>query len=213
MSSALFGILQLDRGDPLGFANIAGLVQSWLQDAGGFAMVGLVVYLIYAMATPTDKSQSEKIRVPVTGFMVAMAAIALLLYAAALGLLVLESSGQPTFLKYPIAHHVPVPPPGAPNYSPPPTFRTELFELLFMVAGTFALLGICQPFVRDMAKILRRNLSLNFSGIRRVGQSVGSSSAGIFSGRWRTALIAGLVAYLALGIALYALDADRLFGI
>ena len=28
-------------------------------------MVGLVVYLLYALATPTDKSQSERIRVPV----------------------------------------------------------------------------------------------------------------------------------------------------
>src|SRR5262245_26045122 len=213
MSSALFGILQLDRGEPLGYANVAGLVQAWLQDAGGFAMVGLVVYLIYAMATPTDKSQSEKIRVPVTGFMVGMAAIALFLYAAALGLLVLESSGQPTFLKYPISYHKFVPPPGSPNYAPPPTFHTELFDLLFMVAGTFALLGICQPFARDMAKILKRNLSLNFSGVRRVGRSVGTSSAGIFTGRWRTALIAGLVVYLALGIALYALGANRLFGI
>ena len=49
-----------------------GLVQAWLQDAGGFAMVGLVVYLLYALSTPTDKSQSEKIRVPVTAFMVTM---------------------------------------------------------------------------------------------------------------------------------------------
>ena len=75
MSSALFGILQLDRGEPLGYANVTGLVQAWLQDAGGFAMVGLVVYLLYALLTPTDKSQSEKIRVPVTQFMVAMAAL------------------------------------------------------------------------------------------------------------------------------------------
>ena len=57
MSSALFGILQLDRGDPLGYAHVAGLVQAWLQDAGGFAAVGLVVYLLYALSTPTDKSR------------------------------------------------------------------------------------------------------------------------------------------------------------
>jgi len=41
---------------------VAGLVQAWIQDAGGFAALGLVVYLLYAMSTPTDKSQSEKIR-------------------------------------------------------------------------------------------------------------------------------------------------------
>ena len=213
MSSALFGILQLDRGDPLGFANAAGLVQAWLQDAGGFAMAGLVVYLIYAMATPTDKSQSEKIRVPVTGFMVAMAALALLFYAGALGLLILEMSGQPTFLKYPISYYQPPPAPGSPNYAPPPVFHTELFEILWMIAGTFALLGICQPFARDMAKILRRNFSLGFSGARRIGRSVGSSSAGVFAGRRKTWLFGGVLAYAALGIALYALKQERLFGI
>ncbi len=38
--SALFGILQLDKGAPNGYAQIPGLLQSWLQDAGGFAAVG-----------------------------------------------------------------------------------------------------------------------------------------------------------------------------
>jgi len=99
MSSALLGILQLDRGDPLAFANVSGLVQAWLQDAGGFAMVGLLVYLLYAMATPTDKSQSEKIRVPVTQFMVAMAALAILCYAVWIALILMEYFGRTTFLK------------------------------------------------------------------------------------------------------------------
>src|SRR4051794_5342753 len=70
--SALLGILQLDRGEPYGYAQVAGLAQAWLQDAGGFAAVGLVVYLLYALSTPTDKSQSEKLRVPVSNWMMAM---------------------------------------------------------------------------------------------------------------------------------------------
>src|SRR5262245_27778892 len=115
MSSALFGILQLDRGEPLGFGNVTGLVQAWLQDAGGFAMVGLVVYLLYAMATPTDKSQSEKIRVPVSQFMVLMAGLALVCYAACGALLALEANGQTTFLKMPISTPEPPPQPGMPN--------------------------------------------------------------------------------------------------
>ena len=114
MSSALFGILQLDRGEPLGLASVGGLVQGWLQDAGGFAMIGLLVYLIYALATPTDKSQSEKIRVPVTTFMVGCAAVALIIYAAVLGLYAMEGAGRPTFLKMPISPP-PLPPPRAPS--------------------------------------------------------------------------------------------------
>ena len=51
---ALFGILILER-DPLTFANLPGLIQVWLQDAGGFAAVGLVVYLLYALRAPRNK--------------------------------------------------------------------------------------------------------------------------------------------------------------
>jgi ABC-type transport system involved in multi-copper enzyme maturation permease subunit len=213
MSSVLFGILQLDRGEPYGFGNVTGLVQAWLQDAGGFAMVGLVVYLIYAMATPTDKSQSEKIRVPVTQFMVVMAAVALLCYAGWLALIVLEYYGQTTFLKMPISRPVFIPETGAANYAPPPRFHTEIGEILMMVAGAFALLGICDPFARDAAKIARRNLSPGFAGVRRAGRSFGASAAGLFSGRRRTVLLIAFAAYLAAGAALYALGASRLFGI
>ena len=41
--TGLFGILQLDRGEPLGYANFTGLIQAWLQDAGGFAALGLAI--------------------------------------------------------------------------------------------------------------------------------------------------------------------------
>ena len=86
--TALLGILQLDRGEPYGYAQVIGLVQAWLQDAGGFAAVGLVVYLLYALSTPTDKSQSEKLRVPVSKWMLLMAAISLVCYAGVLMLLI-----------------------------------------------------------------------------------------------------------------------------
>src|SRR5262245_57031567 len=123
--SALFGILQLDRGEPLGYSHIPGLIQSWFQDAGGFAMLGLVVYLFYALMTPTDKSESERIRVPVTLWMVTCAALALVLYAAYGGLLALAPS-QSQLLGMPIA---PPPPPrvepGMPIVVPPPAFHTD----------------------------------------------------------------------------------------
>lgn len=213
MSPVVFGILQLDKGEPLGFANVTGLVQAWLQDAGGFAMVGLVVYLLYALATPTDKSQSERIRVPVSQFMILMAALALLCYAGCAALILLENSGRGMLFGMPISYPVPVPIPGMPNLSPPPTFHTELLPILLMIAGTFALLGIGEPFARDAAKIARRNLSLSFTGVRRVIRSIGVSAAGVFTGRKGATLIAGLVLYGVLGAVLYAVGAERLFGI
>ncbi len=47
-SSSLFGMFILDR-DLIGYGNLPGLVQAWLEDTGGFAAVGLAVYILYAM--------------------------------------------------------------------------------------------------------------------------------------------------------------------
>src|SRR6186713_1094425 len=105
MTPALFGILQLDRGDPLGYANVTGLVQAWLQDAGGFAAVGLIAYFLYARSVPTDKSQSEKLRVPVSGWMIVSGLMAAACYAGVLALLLLGRGGSP---------EPPPPPPGSP---------------------------------------------------------------------------------------------------
>lgn len=215
MSSALFGILQLDKGEPYGFAEVGGLIQSWLQDAGGFAMIGLVVYLLYALATPTDKSQSEKLRVPTSSFMVACAALALVCYAGVGGLYALQASNRTALAGITLAEPVPPPPPpGMPIVPPRPAFHTELIPLLTMFAGLFALLGIGEPFARDMAKIARRNLSLSFTGVRRFGRSVATYTREAFSTRRLT--VAGILlgAYAALGVLIYvAFPGSRLFGI
>ena len=204
MSSALFGILQLDRGEPAGYANIRGLVQVWLQDAGGFAMLGLVVYLLYALVTPTDKSQSEKIRVPVSLWMVICAALGLVLYTGVLALVILNRGGAP---------EPPPPLAGQPIVIPPSTFHTELRPLLLMIAGTIALMGICEPFARDIVKIARRNLSLSFAGVRRFGRSFVDNTAALMSPQRLMALLAAIALYGAVGLALYFANATRLFGI
>ncbi len=214
MSSALFGILQLDKGEPLGFAHITGLVQSWLQDAGGFAMIGLAVYLLYAMTTPTDKSQSEKIRVPVSSFMLLCAALALLSYAGVGALYALQGAGKMAFMGMPLAP-MPLPPPapGMPIVYPPPAFQTELIPIMLMIAGTFALLGIGDPFARDLAKIRRRNLTFGTSGIRRFAQSVSTFASNLLSARRLMGLGILLALYAVLGVVVFAFGSDRLFGI
>src|SRR5437867_2670010 len=147
--SARFGILQLDRGDPLGYVNALGLVQAWLQDAGGCAAVGLTLYLLYAMSIPTDKSQSERLRVPVSTWMLAMAALALICYAGVLALLILGKGAPP---------ELPPPPLGTPVKVEPPVWHKDLRPMLLMFAGLFALLGIGQPFVADLVKLRAQRL-------------------------------------------------------
>ncbi len=204
MSSALFGILQLEKGEPAGYANISGLVQTWLQDAGGFAMVGLVVYLLYALATPTDKSESEKLRVPVSLWMVVAAALSLLFYALVLASLLLGKGGTP---------ELPPPPAGTPVIVPPSTFHTEWRPILLMIAGALALLGIGEPFARDMVKIVRRNFTFGFSGIRRFGRSFIDYTAVFFTPRRLLALVSVIVAYGLIGVMVYFVGSQRLFEI
>jgi hypothetical protein len=204
MSPALFGILQLDKGEPEGYANILGLVQAWLQDAGGFAMLGLVVYLLYALATPTHKSQSEKLRVPVSMWMIAAAALSLICYALFVALWMLGRGAVP---------EAPLPVAGMPVVIPPAEFHRELRPLALMVAGFFALLGLSEPFVRDMVKITSRNLSVSFSGVRRVGWSFGSYIGSIYSPQRLATVFLVLGGYGLLGIGLYFAGSTRLFNI
>jgi hypothetical protein len=214
VTSVLFGILQLDKGEPYGYSEIPGLIQAWLQNAGVFAMIGLIVYLLYALLTPTDKSQSEKIRVPVSMWMVSCAALAVIFYAAYFAFFALAASGQQQLIGQPISPPPPPKPvPGMSIVLPPPTFHTEMSELAFMLAGLFALLGIGEPFARDMVKICGRNLSLRFSGIRRFGHSVVSYTRGILTRQRVAALGISLALYAALGIAVYFAGTPRLFGI
>ncbi|HEV3385067.1 MAG TPA: hypothetical protein VG097_09630 [Gemmata sp.] len=203
-SSALFGILQLDKGEPAGYVNIPGLLQAWLQDAGGFAMVGLIVYLLYALATPTDKSQSERIRVPVSLWMVLAAGLSFVCYAGYLALWMFGKGAPPP---------TPTPVPGMPVVIPHATFRPELRPLMLMIAGAFALLGICEPFVRDIAKIARRNLSISFTGVRRVGRTFSNYTAGLFTPKRVAAIVIAAVAYGIIGAIVYAVGSQQLFGI
>ena len=162
MSSALFGILQLDRGEPLGYGNVAGLIQAWFEDAGGFAALGLIVYLFYAFITPTDKSESEKMRVPISKWMLTMATLSFLCYAPVIGVLAAEWFTGKSYLTL---GGMPVDPPPLPPASPgspvvvlPPAVHTELRPVLLAVAGLFALLGIGQPFARDLLKLRWRRI-------------------------------------------------------
>src|SRR3954469_19991820 len=93
--TGLLGILQLDRGDPFGYSSIPGLLQAWCQDAGGVAALGLIVYLLYARSIPTAKSQSERLRVPVSTFMMAMTVLSLICYGGVLALLIMKKGAPP----------------------------------------------------------------------------------------------------------------------
>lgn len=216
MSSALLGILQLDRGEPHGYAQIAGLVQAWLQDAGGFAAVGLIAYLAYAFSTPTDKSQSEKLRVPVSRWMLLMGALALITYALVAATFAAKPGASFALGGTRVLIEQPPPPPVNPGETPrpePTVWHNELRPLLMALAGLFAFLGIGEPFARDLLKIARRNLSFGSSGMLRFGASVRAYAADLLTPNRVKVLLIALGVYGLFGAALFALDVPRLTNI
>ncbi|MCS7270511.1 MAG: hypothetical protein NZ703_05450, partial [Gemmataceae bacterium] len=210
----LWGILQLDKGEPYGFAQIPGMIQAWIQDAGGFAVVGLAIYLLYALTVPTDKSQSERLRVPVSRWMVTMFSLALIGYAVVGGLLILQWRGVVSLWGRPLAPPpLPVPEAGLPFVLPPPRLHFDWQSIFLTLAGLFALLGIGEPFARDLGKIVTKNFSLGLTPLLRYSRAVRSWATGLLTARQARWVLAGLVVYGLIGAGLYAAEASRLVAI
>lgn len=151
MTSSLFGVLLLDR-EPLGLANVPGLAFAWLQDAGGFAALGLALYLINALVSPADQPASAKLRKPVTRWMVFMAVLCLITYSLLLAAWILGIG------KVPDSELPPKLQPGEAMKYMPPRVMHHAQPVLLALAGLFAMLGIGHPFARDMFKLRFRRI-------------------------------------------------------
>jgi len=160
---ALFGILQLDKGEPNGYAELLALFQSWLQDAGGFAALGLIVYILYALYGFTGKSSSHRLLAPLPSIMILMLFLSVICYAVVALTIFQEFRGQ-TQLKLgawiaPLAE-----PPreiasiGLTQHAERPKFHTEIRPLFLMTGGAFALFGILIPVLRDLPKLRFRRI-------------------------------------------------------
>ena len=95
----------------------------------------------------------------------------------------------------------------------PPVWHSESRPTLLAVAGLFALLGICEPFARDMWKIVRRNMSFGSSGMRRFSRSVSAYASDLLTPNRVIAIIAGLIIYALFGAILFAVGVPKLTGI
>jgi hypothetical protein len=143
--SSLFAVLILER-DPFTFENLPGLFQAWLIDTGGFALVGLIIYLLYALLTPTENIAGSKERAGVPMTMVICLIISMLLYGLGIGLIATGRGEDPTKIQKIVE----------PGY----TYRYEAPELnlypralVTTCAGAFAIIGIGLPFFKACLKI------------------------------------------------------------
>src|SRR5258707_154527 len=78
MIEPLFAILELER-DPLRLADLGVYLRTWVRDAGGFAIAGLVVYLVFAMRKSdsvggSDRTQSRTMPGVLLCFVLSLAA-------------------------------------------------------------------------------------------------------------------------------------------
>lgn len=170
MTSPLFGMLIMDR-DPIGFANFWGLVQAWLQDAGGFAAVGLAVYILYAMLGSSEQSPSARERFKVTTFMLAMGLAALACYLVLFAMLITGGGMKPipgfAHLDGGAAALARQYDPGYTYRYEPPKVQATWRAAALTLGGLFAILGIGQPFVRDLFKLrFRRVWALSKLGFK-----------------------------------------------
>ncbi len=134
--------LTLDSGSRLGW-----LALEWLQDAGGFAMVGLALWVRNGLRNPIyDIGPDGKKKNRLVGpNMLLLGAIALTIYLIALGLQILVSNETNIT-------------PRTPFWGRPLSRIGLAFEISLALAGLVALIGFGGPFVVDCFKLRFRRV-------------------------------------------------------
>jgi hypothetical protein len=139
----IFGVMKFET-EPLSFDDwrrLCWMGLDWLQDAGGFAMVGLAIWILNGYLNPVyDVLPGGKKRNRlVSPLMLIFAGIASCIYLISLGFTLLVGQEHPStpvnlFLGQMM------------------TTKAKVFEILLAVAGLAALIGFVGPFVADCAR-------------------------------------------------------------
>ena len=142
--SPVLGVMKFETA-PLTFENwrrLSWMGIDWLQDAGGFAMVGLVLWILNGLRNPIyDHLPGGKKRNRLVGpGMLLAAGIALTLYLVAFGLTFIVADETPATRRSDFLGH--------------PLSRMAIgLELALAAAGLVALIGFGGPFVRDCFRL------------------------------------------------------------
>ncbi len=149
MTSTLFAILELER-DPLAFSQLSDMFKHWIQGAGGFAAVGLVIFLVSAFRKTDSSVVGDKTRAKLLPWVIFFATLAIAAYVTAGVIYKLE----------PPSPVVPVnPDPQAPKPLPPPPTTLSIWrDHVTTLGGAFAIIAIGLPFLADLLKIRWRRV-------------------------------------------------------
>jgi hypothetical protein len=141
----LFGVLILER-DPFTLANLPGLAQAWVIDAGGFAAVGMIIYLLYALLTPTENTAGAKERAGIPKIMLLCGIAALFLYVVA-GVMLSRGIGEDPNRRVEILQ------PGYTYFYKAPVFDKYPRAMVMTVAGLLAIVGFGTPFLQACLRL------------------------------------------------------------
>ncbi len=135
------------------FFHYDGLLKVWLQDAGGFAALGLLLWFVYVLLTPSPAIVGGR-RKMISKFMAVCATTALVAYLVAGGFTVAvyldekekmaEAGITPEKVEEQAKRGL------RPNFADPELVRAQGNSLA--IAGLLALLAFCEPFVLDIAR-------------------------------------------------------------
>src|SRR5262249_55201573 len=148
----LLGVMELEAGS-YAFKDLPKLILVWLQDAGGFAAFALFLWFLYALFTPNVAVVGGR-RQLISRFMVVMGLAALVLYVVSLGLMigVAINDLDGGYNRPPAQGSDQV------QQAPEQTGLERAFEYTLALAGLFALLGFCEPFVLDLSRLRWRRI-------------------------------------------------------
>lgn len=154
---SLFAVMEFEKA-PVSFGDIPKLLLSWFQDAGGFAFVGLILWILYVMLTSSPAAVGSR-RSLISKFMGTTAVVALIGYLVFGGLSLAVMLDQQKKLDQGL---IPKPPPNSRGpIVMPETPLSHARDWALAVAGAFALMAFCEPFFRDLFQIrLRRVYAL-----------------------------------------------------
>jgi ABC-2 family transporter protein len=153
LQNSLLGVMELEPNSYT-WKDVGSLTVTWLQDAGGFAAIGLLLWFIYVMATPAPAVAGSR-RQLISRFMAVTGVCALIVYLVALAITVFmylnepkaAASKQPQQLR-----------PGQVAEPEPETPLGKAQNTTLAIAGALALAAFCEPFLLDLGRLRRRRV-------------------------------------------------------
>ena len=151
---SLLGVMELS-GNNYSWSDLGNLTIVWVQDAGGFAAVGLLLWVLYVLFAPAPAIAGRRRRL-ISGFMAVTGSLALILYLIAIGLgFIVRADDQKWAEQFAALRSAN---PQAQVPARPTTNIDQYHAYAMTVGGLLALLAFAQPFVLDLGGLSRRRI-------------------------------------------------------